>query len=357
MNNPTVWQPGVGGLSLLRISTVANGQTCDRQEISFGFRTVALRGPHVYINGEKTLILGAACHEQHPTFGNSLPEWQAEHDIRLMRAVGLNAVRASHYPHSQGFYRACDRLGMLVFSELPCWQFNAYHYEHDSVREFCCDYACLMVEQLGYHPSLIGWVVQCESDTHSPAAKDFFGAIARAFKTNDPTRLTMSAESAKPPEHLQTSQKKADDAPVVKETESVVQSEVDILGLNLYAAWYADKSERLPQALDAMHSSLPAKPLLISEFGAEGIPGHRSLTMEPWTEDYQAEVLCRHIRAILDRDYVTGFFLWLFMDYECSSIGILGINSKGLVTPERKPKLAFNAVRQLLVTERGVASP
>lgn len=351
--DPVVWRVGVGGLSSLRLSVARGDELWDEREICFGFRTVELRGVHVYLNGEKIRFLGAAWHEQHPAFGNAVPEWQVERDLRLMRQVGLNAVRASHYPHAPGFYRACDRLGILVLAEMPCWQFNAYHYGREKMCSFCCDYARQMVAQLGHHPAIVGWLVQTESDTDVPGAREFFGAIAQTFKAHDPTRLTFSAESSKPPEHLQglkRADELADDPPQQPDT---LAAEVDVVGLNIYAGWYADKAEFLPAMLDHVHARLPGKALLVSEFGAEGIPGKRSLTMEPWTEDYQAELLCRHIRAILPRDYLAGFFIWLFMDYECSSIGILGINAKGLVSPERKPKLAFNAVQALLAEHGG----
>jgi beta-glucuronidase len=121
-----------------------------------------------------------------------------------------------------------------------------------------------------------------------------------------------------------------------------------VVGVNCYAGWYADKADFLPKLLDHVRPRLDGKPLLVTEFGAEGILGQRSLEMHPWTEDYQAELLCRHIRAILERGFVAGFFLWLFIDYEAASISIRAINAKGLVDEHRRPKLAFNQVKALL---------
>lgn len=345
LENPLLWQPGTGGLSHLQIAYPAAVGFTDRIEASFGFRTVALRGGRVEINGRPVRILGAAWHEQHPAFGNSVPAWQVTRDIQLMKHVGLNAIRAAHYPHSQAFYEAADREGMLVVPELPCWQFNGYHFEQASVREFCCRMAGEMVEQLGHHPSIIGWLIQNESQTFEPGAAEFFGAIARAFKEADGSRFTLTAESPRPPEHLA----------VVKMVEGRPSGPLppthvcaDVLGVNNYAGWYAEKSDFLPQLLDHVHGLLGERPMIVTEFGAEGILGQRSLEMHPWTEDYQAELICRHMRAILARDFVAGFFLWLFIDYEAASISIRAINAKGLVDEYRRPKLAFNQVRQLL---------
>jgi hypothetical protein len=73
--------------------------------------------------------------------------------------------------------------------------------------------------------------------------------------------------------------------------------------------------------------------------------------MPHYSEDFQAELLCRHIREILKRDEVSGFFLWLFFDYEGSSISISGINAKGIVDLNRNPKLAFNMIKNIIKAE------
>jgi beta-glucuronidase len=349
---PVVWEPGAGGLSGYRVALA--GRDGGRDEVAghFGFRTVELVGGRVHLNGRAIRILGAAWHEQHPAFGNSVPAWQSVRDLRLMKQCGLNAVRTAHYPYAQGFYEACDREGMLCVTEMPCWQFNAHHFASPSMLAFCKRHAVGMVEQLGNHPSLIGWAIQTESSTFEPGAAAFFGEIGKVFKERDPTRFTMASESPAPPEHLA----------VVKKVSRVPSGSpppthacVDVFGMNDYSGWYAEKSDYLPKLLDHMHAQLPGKAMMVTEFGAEGIPGQRSLSLAPWTEDYQAELIVRHVSEILKRDWVAGFFLWLFMDYECASIGIRGINAKGLVDEFRRPKLAFNALKRLL--EEAAAHP
>jgi beta-glucuronidase len=124
---------------------------------------------------------------------------------------------------------------------------------------------------------------------------------------------------------------------------------LDVLGVNNYAGWYANKADYFAKLLDHVHAQLKGvKPLVVTEFGAEGILGQRSLEMHPWTEDYQAELLVRHIGEVLKRDFVAGFFIWLFIDYEAASISIRAINAKGLVDEYRRPKLALNEVKRLL---------
>lgn len=347
-STPLVWVIGAGGISTCAVRFSPTDGAPDEVVAAFGFRTVDIDGHAIRINGKPVTIQGAAMHEQHPVFGNAVPSWQSVRDIRLMKQCGFNTVRAAHYPHAQSFYETCDREGMLCLAEVPCWQFNGHHFSSDAVARLCQNIAASMVEQLGNHPSIIAWIVQNESKSFEPGACAFFSDIARVFKDNDRTRFTISADNPTPPEHLA----------VVKHVKGFPSGDppptaacVDVLGINNYAGWYEEKSDYLPLTLDHIHGKLPQKPLLVTEFGAEGILGQRNLAMHPWTEDYQAELICRHIREIQSRPWMAGFILWLFIDYECASIGIRGINAKGLVDEFRRPKLAFNAVRHLLLKE------
>ena len=344
-DNPVVWRPGEGLLSEISLTLSRKDQVIDRAHDAFGFRTVETLGRDILINGKKFKILGASFHEQHPTFGNSVPGWQWINDLKLLKHCGLNAVRAAHYPYSREFYAACDREGIVCLAELPCWQFNHYHFGNAGVLKHCSTYAASMVQQLGNHPSIIGWNIQNESATFDPLAVNFFRTINDVFKQNDPSRLTLSAESPEPPEHLA----------VVKKVKGTPTGEapptsafIDVFGVNNYAAWYGEKASYLPQLLDHFAGKIKDKPIIVSEFGAEASAGVRSLSMPHYSEDFQAELLCRQIKEILKRDFMAGFFIWIFFDYECSSISISGVNAKGIVDSYRNPKLAFNMIKNVL---------
>ena len=346
--DPVVWEVGQGGLSQVRVVYAPDKGAPDECEGHFGFRTIAAADRRILVNGRAVRILGACWHEHHAVFGNSVPSWQVDHDIQLMKHAGLNAIRAAHYPHAQGFYDACDRAGMLVTAELPCWQFDEPQFANPAVRKLATGMAGEMVRQLGNHPCIFGWVIQTESETYQPGGIEFFRAVNDAFTQADPERLTISAGDPGPAGHLDIVTEKKDPPPAPKLTDEFV----DVLGIHSYHGWYGGRAQDLGETLDRNHAQRKARLFLATEVGAEGVLGLRSLEMHPWTEDYQAELLCRHIRTILDRDFMAGFFIWLFMDYECSSIGIRGINSKGLVDEYRRPKLSFNMVKALLAQRR-----
>ncbi len=348
-DNPAIWSPGNPQLSEIKLTLFHDNKASDELSGNFGFRTVETRGRDILINGEKFMIMGASFHEQHPAFGNSVPGWQWENDLRLLKHCGLNAVRAAHYPYSKEFYDACDREGVVCVAELPCWQFNEYHSTAPGVLEFCSDYAKKMIQQLGNHPSIIGWVVQNESKTFEPGVADFFTALNSVFKNNDSSRFTLTAENPDPPEHLAViKQVKGSPAKDVAGTAKVI----DIYGINDYSGWYGEKAGYLSQLLDHVGKKVKNRPVVMTEFGGEATQGKRSLTMEHYSEDYQAELISHHLKEILKRDFISGFFIWLFFDYEGSSISILGINAKGIVDSQRNPKLGFNAVKNIIQEHR-----
>jgi len=344
-DDPIVWEPGNAQLSEITLSLSCGHQLSDSVNSNFGFRTVETKDRDILINGKKFLILGASFHEQHPAFGNSVPGWQWDKDLKLLKHCGLNAVRAAHYPYSKDFYDACDRAGIVCVAELPCWQFNKYHFDTPEVIDYCIDYAEKMVKQLGNHPSIIGWVVQNESKTFEPGAVEFFSEINKAFKNNDSSRFTLTAENPEPPEHLAVV-KKVKGTP--KGDVSDTYKAIDVFGCNDYSGWYGEKAVYLPQLLDNIEKQVQNKPIVMTEFGAEATQGKRLLDMPHYSEDYQSELLCYHIKEILKRNFISGFFIWLFFDYEGSSISILGVNAKGIVDSNRTPKLAFNMIKNII---------
>ena len=111
---------------------------------------------------------------------------------------------------------------------------------------------------------------------------------------------------------------------------------VDVLGVNSSAGWQVEKADQLPALLDHYHTQATGKPMFVTDFGAEGSAGVRSLEMHPWSEDYQAELLRRHIRAIMELSYVAGFFIGSFADFELAAVGVRGMSSRGLVDEFRR---------------------
>ncbi len=97
-------------------------QVVDEESVLFGFRTAEFRADGFYLNGEKCFLRGLNRHQSFPYIGYAATESLQREDARILKEeLHCNAVRTSHYPQSQYFIDECDRLGLLVFMEIPGW--------------------------------------------------------------------------------------------------------------------------------------------------------------------------------------------------------------------------------------------
>ena len=133
------------------------GNVMDTQEVKFGIRTIDFRKDGFYLNGEKTFLRGLNRHQCYPYIGYAAPESLQREDARILKEeLSCVAVRTSHYPQSQYFIDECDKLGLLVFTEIPGWQ----HIGDEAWQEQVCENVKEMVLQYRNHPSIILWGVR-----------------------------------------------------------------------------------------------------------------------------------------------------------------------------------------------------
>ncbi len=196
----TVWTGGEGQLRLpdakpwstdcpqlyrccVRLLT-ADGLLLDCQETTFGFRTAEFKADGFYLNGKKTFLRGLNRHQSFPYVGYAAPEALQREDARILKEeLSCNAVRTSHYPQSQYFIAECDRLGLLVFTELPGWQ----HIGNDEWKKQACENLREMILQYRNHPSIVLWGVRInESQDDDP----FYTRTNEIAHELDPSRQT-----------------------------------------------------------------------------------------------------------------------------------------------------------------------
>ena len=161
-----------------------DGAELDRQETTFGFRTVQFKADGFYLNGEKTFLRGLNRHQSFPYIGYAAPEALQREDARILKEeLGCNAVRTSHYPQSQYFIDECDRRGLLVFTEIPGWQ----HIGDAAWKDQACENTQEMVLQYRSHPSIVLWGVRINESMDDDEFYRHTNAIAHEL---DPSRLT-----------------------------------------------------------------------------------------------------------------------------------------------------------------------
>jgi beta-galactosidase len=162
----------------------ADGAVQDEQQVTFGFRTAEFKADGFYLNGKRTFLRGLNRHQSYPYVGYAAPERLQREDARILKnELQCNAVRTSHYPQSRFFVDECDRLGLLVFTELPGWQ----HIGGAEWKRQACEDVREMVLQYRNHPSIILWGVRINESVDDDAFYRETNAIAHAL---DPSRAT-----------------------------------------------------------------------------------------------------------------------------------------------------------------------
>ena len=160
------------------------GQVLDVWQEKFGFRTAEFKVDGFYLNGEKTFLRGLNRHQSYPYIGYAAPERLQREDARILKEeLGCTVVRTSHYPQSKYFIDECDRLGLLVFTEIPGWQ----HIGGESWKDQAVENTREMVLQYRNHPSVILWGVRINE------SQDNDGLYLRTNETArklDPSRAT-----------------------------------------------------------------------------------------------------------------------------------------------------------------------
>ena len=169
---------------LCRVTLSRGDQVLDVQEAKFGFRTVEFKADGFYLNGKKSFLRGLNRHQCYPYIGYAAPESLQREDARILKEeLACTAVRTSHYPQSQHFIDECDRLGLLVFTEIPGWQ----HIGDIAWQDQAVENVREMVLQYRNHPSIVLWGVRInESQDNDP----FYLRTNAVAHELDPSRPT-----------------------------------------------------------------------------------------------------------------------------------------------------------------------
>lgn len=302
------------------VAEVRSGGGDDAVEIPLGLRTFSV-DPQTgaQLNGRPYRLHGVSRH--HDVNGSpAVTDADIERDMALIDEIGATVVRLAHYQHAETTLDLCDRLGLVVWAEIP---FNARVSSVDPVTN-AAEQLRDLIRQQRHHPSIVCWGVQNES-TLSEAAADprpTITALAAVARDEDPDRPVAQANVG----HVDPS--------------DPVNGLVDLNAANIYSGWYYGDAEQAGGMLDRLHEAHPEVPVGLSEYGADARPEYHSTAPRPgdYTEDYQAVMHETYWRLIDARPWVWASFVWNMFDF-ASAIrdegGTAGFNMKGLVTRDR----------------------
>jgi beta-glucuronidase len=124
ISNSQLWSPRKPNLYILKVIITHNDTVVDEFATQFGIRTVKASGNKFLLNGLPAFLHGVARHEDHPSYGRSVPDSIIYADFLAIKSLNANYVRTAHYPNNPYTYLVADRLGLLIMEEIPVWWFD-----------------------------------------------------------------------------------------------------------------------------------------------------------------------------------------------------------------------------------------
>ena len=328
-----LWSPENPALYEMRAAT-ATDDNIDR----VGFRLVSVEDGKIKLNGEEIELLGVNRHEEHPDFGFAFPESAMRRDIDIALDMGCNTLRGSHYPNSQTFVDMLDEIGVTFWSEIPIWGcgFSPASLEDPVVLERGAEMHREMTKYYYNHPSIIIWGMHNEIPSNTPESIGMASSYYKLLKELGGNRIVTFATN-----HA------ADD---------LCLEYCDVICLNQYEGWYGGSINTWDTFIDDFRKRRDSlgyghKPVIVSEFGAASVYGHRSFDTTRWSEDYQADLIGHCLELFHKDPMVVGMYIWQFTDMRTSlEAGLTrarGFNNKGVLNEHRNPKAAFFRTKEL----------
>jgi beta-glucuronidase len=305
----------------------------DRVADEIGFRSIEVRGTDILLNGKPVFLRGIAMHEEAPYLSaRAHGDDDARTLLQWAKDLGCNFVRLAHYPYDEHTTRMADRMGLLVWSEIPVYQ--TINWNSRDVLEKAKHQLAEMINRDKNRAGIILWSVTNESPA-IPERNAFVHELVATARSLDPSRLiTAATNQFTRPEH-----KIVLNDPIV--------SDLDVIGINEYFGWYYGA----PGDLDVTTWTVSEdKPLIISEFGGDARQGMHGKPGERWTEEYQEEIYKHQLSALRKLPTLRGMSPWILKDFRSPHRQLPGIqdgyNRKGLISDHGERKKAFYVLQQ-----------
>ncbi len=327
-----LWSPDQPKLYKVEIESGA-AELKDKMQDEVGFRSIQVRERDILLNGSPVFLRGVNIHEEAPyRSGRAYSEDDARTLLGWAKELGANFVRLAHYPHNEHMLRMADRMGLMVWSEIPVyWDIQ---WDTPATLANAKNQLTENITRDKNRASIVIWSVGNETPVTDERTK-FMQSLVKTAHGLDSTRLLAAALQV---QHREGTTRVIDDP---------LGADLDVLGCNEYIGWY----EGAPEDADKARWQTPYnKPLIMSEFGGSaqfGLHGNPDIR---FSEEYQ-ENLYVHQLAMLDRiPFLRGTTPWILMDFRSPRRLLPGIqdyfNRKGLVSGHGEKKKAFYVLQK-----------
>ena len=299
---------------------------------SIGFRTITTRGKQILLNGQPIFLKGISMHEEKPNGGGRANSAADAHTLLTWaKELGCNFVRLAHYPHNEYMVREAERMGIMVWSEIPCYWTIAWTNPatYENAKQQLTD----MIRRDHNRANVIIWSIANETP-HSAERDNFLSRLAMHARSLDNTRLISMAMEVTGASNY------------VNRLNDNMNKYVDVVSFNQYIGWYRDVNDAPKMRWEIPYD----KPVIVSEFGGGAKYGLHGEKNQRWTEEFQ-ENLYRENTAMLDKiDGLAGTTPWILKDFRSPRRVLPGVqdfyNMKGLVSDRGEKKKAFYVMKR-----------
>ncbi len=325
---PKLWSPDDPYLYSVYSTIYVNGKPVDEIKTPFGFRWFSFDANEgFFLNGKPLKLRGVNKHQDYLGLGNAVPDSLQVRDIEIIKEMGANFIRLAHYPHDPAVLDACDRYGLLVWSEIPLVNTVGGEKFIQNTKQMMRE----MVRQARNHPSVILWGITNESamrfsnKEQLPKISKLLQELHEISQAEDPSRLTIQAHN-----HFK----------------DIALAEItDVIGRNRYYGWYEGVIEDFGKVMDEEHKVHPDWKIIISEYGVGSKLGYHvdNPVAFDFSEEYQLNFHEHYWQVIQQRPWIAGSAVWNAFDFgSFVKVGnIPRINQKGLCDMARRPKDAY----------------
>ncbi|XP_072034978.1 beta-glucuronidase-like isoform X2 [Amphiura filiformis] len=316
---------------------VSSSGVHDIYRLPVGIRTVKTTDKQFLINGQPFYLHGVNKHEDADIRGKGLDLPLVIKDFSLLKWLGANGFRTSHYPYAEEIMDLCDKLGIVVIDESPGVGIKTLENFDNTSLAHHIEVMTEMWRRDKNRPSVVMWSVANEPNSKASVAGPYFKSVIGHVRSLDSTRpVTFVVGGGSQP------------------TTDHAAQYVDVLCINTYYAWYSDPGHLEVITLQANNDLVEwhkefNKPVIQSEYGADTIPGFHVDPPLMFTEEYQVEFLKNYHAAFdqLRKDFFVGELIWNFADFMTDQSVTRAVgNKKGVFTRQRQPKASAHLLRQ-----------
>ncbi|MDB5457636.1 MAG: hypothetical protein JWP92_3221 [Caulobacter sp.] len=350
LTRPRLWN-GTADPYLYRLRVElfdGRGAVLDRVEQPLGVRTVRIDPDQgLFLNGRHLALHGVSRHQDRPDTGWAIDAAAIAEDFAIIREIGANTVRLAHYQHDQAAYDLADKMGLIIWAEIPLVDRTSPPGRNDTTPALA-DNAEQQLRELiaqnANHPSIVVWGVGNEVNLTAAKgrtvsnAKPLLSRLNAVAKGLDPSRPTTLADCC---------------GSVPSEARAgldTVAGLTDVIGYNRYLGWYGGRVGDVGAELTRLHKLYPNQPISVSEYGAGGALSQHSDNPlggpihafgRPHPEEFQNYVLEESWKQIKPLPFVWASWVWNLFDFSNDARmegDLLDTNDKGLVTFDRKTR-------------------